>query len=89
MSDGQLLPHALTLTERSKLTMTGVSEVVGFDDSFVMLKTGLGDLVIQGTGLQLKQLTPEGGNVTVAGEISSIQYEQPRHRGGWVSRLFG
>ena len=89
MSDGQMLPHALTLTERKKLTMTGVSEVVGFDDTFVMLTTALGNLVIQGAGLQLKQLTPEGGNVTVEGEISSIQYEQPRHRSGWVSRLFG
>ena len=89
MSDGQTLPHALALTERKKLTMTGVTEVVSFDETFVVLKTSLGTLVVQGSGLQLKQLTPEGGNVTVEGEITGLQYEQPRHRSGWAGRLFG
>ena len=89
MTDGQSTPHALALTDRKKLTMTGVSEVVSFDETFVALKTSLGTLVVQGAGLQLKQLTPEGGNVTVEGEISSLQYEQSRHRGGWAGRLFG
>lgn len=89
MSDGQTAPHTLALTERKKLTMTGVEEVVSFDESYAVLKTGLGTLVVQGTGLQLKQLTPEGGNVAVEGEISSLQYEQPRSRSGWAGRLFG
>ena len=89
MTDGQALPHTLTLADRQKLTMTGVSEVVSFDEAFVVLKTSLGTLAVQGTGLQLKQLTPEGGNVTVEGEISSLQYTQSRHRGGWAGRLFG
>ena len=89
MTDGQTMPHALALTERKKLTMTGVAEVVSFDETFVVLKTALGTLVVQGTGLQLKQLTPEGGNVTVEGEISALQYEQSRQRGGWAGRLFG
>ena len=89
MTDGQTMPHALALTERKKLTMTGVAEVVSFDETFVVLKTALGTLVVQGTSLQLKQLTPEGGNVTVEGEISALQYEQPRQRSGWAARLFG
>ena len=89
MTDGQTMPHALALTERKKMTMTGVAEVVSFDETFVVLKTALGTLVVQGTGLQLKQLTPEGGNVTVEGEISALQYEQSRQRGGWAGRLFG
>lgn len=89
MADGQNLPHGLVLTERKKLTMTGALEVVSFDETFVVLKTALGILTVQGTGLQLKQLTPEGGNVAVEGEISSLSYEQPRQKGGWLSRLLG
>ena len=89
MTDGQTMPHTLALADRKKLTMTGVAEVVSFDETFVVLKTSLGTLVVQGTGLQLKQLTPDGGNVTVEGEISSLQYEHTRHRSGWASRLFG
>lgn len=88
MSEGQHMPHTLSLSERKKLTMTGALEVISFDESFVALKTTLGTLTIQGTGLQLKQLSPEGGNVAVEGEITVISYEQTRS-GGWLSRLMG
>ena len=89
MADGQHIPHKLTLDERSKLTMTGVTEVVSFDDTAVVLRTGLGTLVVQGRELQLKTLTLDGGNVAVEGQIGSLAYEEPRQAGGWLSRLVG
>ncbi len=82
------LPHRLTLDARSALTMTGVQEVVSFDDTTVVLHTELGTLVIQGRELQLKQLSLNGGQVAVEGNISSLVYEEPR-QGGWMRRLFG
>jgi len=54
----------------------------------VVLKTALGTLTVLGENLQLKQLNPEGGSVAVEGEISALQYEQPRS-GGWLHRLMG
>lgn len=81
------LPHKLALDQREKLTVTGVAEVVSFDENCVVLRTGLGTLVVQGTQLQLKQLTLEGGNVAVEGRIGSLVYEEPRPSGGWLSRL--
>ena len=83
------LPHKLTLNERRQLTMTGVSEVVSFDDTTVILKTQLGMLNIHGKDLQLKQLSPEGGQVAVEGTVSALIYEENRQSGGWLSRLFG
>lgn len=83
------LPHKLTLNERSSLTMTGVIEVVSFDDTAVILHTSLGTLIIQGRDLQLKQLSLDGGQVAVEGTVSSLVYEEPRQQGGWVRRLFG
>lgn len=88
MSDAANLPHTLSLSERKKLTMTGALEVVSFEESFVVLKTALGTLTVLGENLQLKQLNPEGGSVAVEGEISALQYEQPRS-GGWLHRLLG
>ena len=84
----QIPPHNLTLNERKKLTLTGVSEVVSFDDTSVIMRTPLGTLIVQGSELQLKTLTTEGGNVTVEGEIAAISYEQTRAQGGWLGRLF-
>lgn len=88
MAESGMMPHCLSLSERKKLTMTGAEEVVSFDESCVVVKTTLGTLVIQGEHLQLKQLTLEGGNVAVEGEIGSLQYEQNRADSGWLGRLF-
>ena len=84
----QALPHNLTLHDRKKLTLTGVSEVISFDDTSVIMRTPLGTLIVQGDRLQLKTLTTEGGNVSVEGEISSLSYEQTRDHSGWLSRFF-
>ena len=83
------LPHKLTLNERRQLSMTGVSEVVSFDDTAVILRTQLGTLNIHGKDLQLKTLSLEGGQVAVDGTISALIYEEPRQSGGWMRRLFG
>ena len=83
------LPHKLTMNERKSLSMTGVTEVVSFDDTAVVLHTALGTLVVQGSQLQLKTLVPEGGQVSVEGQISALVYEEPRQGGGWLRRLFG
>ena len=80
------LPHKLQLNERESLTMTGVAEVVSFDENTVVLQTSLGLLVIQGQQLQLKNLTLEGGQVAVEGSIRALSYEEPRPT-GW-RRLF-
>ena len=82
------LPHKLQLNERQQLTMTGVTEVVSFEDSTVVLQTSLGTLIVQGRELQLKTLSLDGGQVAVDGTVTALVYEEPR-TGGWRHRLFG
>ena len=80
------LPHKLQLNERKNLTMTGVTEVVSFDENTVVLQTSLGLLIVQGQQLSLQNLSLEGGQVAVEGTIGALSYEEPR-QGGW-RRLF-
>lgn len=82
------MPHKLTLSERSSLGISGVTEAVSFDDQEVVLKTTLGLLTVQGSGLQLKNLTLDGGQVAVEGHIDAISYEEPRQEAGLLRRLF-
>ena len=82
------LPHKLTLNERSSLTLTGVSQVVRFEETCVVLETQLGTLVIHGKDLELKTLSIEGGQVAVEGQIFALIYEEPR-QDGWLRRLLG
>ena len=83
------LPHKLTLNERKQLTMTGVTEVVSFEETSVVLRTSLGTLAVHGRELQLKTLSQDGGQVAVDGHIAAMLYEEPRQGGGWFSRLLG
>jgi sporulation protein YabP len=55
--------------------------VVSFDENAIVLKTGLGLLTVHGQGLQLKNLSLEGGQVAVDGSISAFIYEEPRSGG--------
>ena len=87
MADSLQFPHKLTLSQRNNLTMTGVTEVVSFDEGAVVLRTALGTLVIQGSDLQLKTLSTDGGLVAVDVEVSALIYEEPR-LSGW-RRLLG
>lgn len=83
------LPHKLTLEERKKLMVTGVTEVVSFDEAAVMLRTDMGTLLVQGRDLQLKTLSLDGGQMAVDGTVTALVYEEPKQSGGWVRRLFG
>jgi len=87
MAEPLQLPHKLTLSERNHLTMTGVTEVVSFDDGAVVLRTALGTLVVEGRELQLKTLSVDGGQVAVEGTVCALVYEEPKNKGGWKHRL--
>ena len=89
MAQENMGSHDLRLRERSVLTMTGVTEVVSFDENTVVLHTGLGALMVQGRDLQLKTLSQDGGQVAVEGTVSALVYEEPRQQGGFWRRLLG
>lgn len=74
------LPHKLTLNRREQLTVTGVDEIIGFDENTVVLQTELGMLYVHGEGLQLKELSVDSGQTAVTGQISALVYREPRIR---------
>lgn len=90
MTEGLVLPHKLTLNERKELSVTGVTQVVSFDEEAVILKIGTDRLVVRGDGLHLKTLSLESGQVAVDGHISALVYEEGRPSGGgFWHRLMG
>ena len=78
------LPHKLTLDERSRLNLTGATEVVRFDEELVELNTSRGILVVQGSDLKLRCLSLDDGAVVIQGKITAISYEEPKP----IRRLF-
>ena len=89
MTEQKVFPHRLSLNERKELTVTGVTEVVSFDEETVVMKTSLGTLTVHGRQLQLKNLSTNGGQVEVSGTVSALIYQQNKPTGSWVRRIFG
>lgn len=80
---GEIRPreHSLSLVNREKLTMTGVTEVLSFDDREIILSTEQGTLTLRGEGLHIRQLDLESGNFTVEGHVTSVVYSAPMAAG--------
>ena len=74
------LPHKLTVDERRKLTLTGATEVLRFDEETAQLNTSQGMVSVHGRDLKLKTLSLDGGTVAITGMISAVIYEEPRHK---------
>ncbi len=81
--------HTVQITGREALAVTGVTEVARFEEDAVVLETEMGQLLVQGDGLQLKELSAEGGRVSVTGHITALAYTEPRQGGSWLRRLLG
>lgn len=67
-------PHGCLMQNRSVANLTGVREVVSFDDKQVVMDTDLGLLTLKGKELRVNRLTVEKGEVDVCGSIDSLAY---------------
>lgn len=68
--------HALTLENRARLTVTGVTRIVSCDELGATLQTPLGDLTIGGQGMQVSELSVRTGEVHISGQIEYLQYTE-------------
>lgn len=69
--------HSLSAGNRETVTVTGVSDVVSFDETNVRLVTVCGILNLEGEGLRIHVLNLKEGNVAVTGRLNGVLYEDP------------
>ncbi len=81
----------LFLENRKRLTLSGIIEVISFDEQKIDLTTRLGNLTIKGEGLKMNKLDVQNGDVIIAGDIASIVYNgkiSKKSNESIISRLF-
>ena len=66
----------LILENREKLNITGVLDVLSFDDQMVIVETELGLLTIKGDNLRINKLSTDTEEVTVEGKIINLAYSE-------------
>ena len=72
--------HSLTLDNRQRAALTGISDVIAFDENQVVLRTDTGEIVLNGEGLHVTRLMLEEGQLAVEGKVDSVFYSQRSRR---------
>ncbi|HIX14231.1 MAG TPA: sporulation protein YabP [Candidatus Hungatella pullicola] len=67
-------PHRITMENRTSGTITGIREVVAFDENQIILDTDMGLLTVKGKDLHISRLTLEKGEVDLNGSVESLAY---------------
>ena len=83
--------HSVSMSDRKKLELTGVTEVVSFDDLSVVLKTVCGELAVDGEGLRISTLDTAHGTLDINGNIQALSYFDKKKDGkkGVIGKIFG
>ena len=81
--------HSLSLEGRSKMSISGVEDVSGFDENTVILTTSQGELCIHGDSLHIDRIDLDAGQVLINGLVQELKYDEAAPARSIWSRLFG
>ena len=84
--------HKVVVVGRKSGTVSGISDVLSFDENEIVLDTDMGLLTIKGKELHISRLTLELGEADLAGKVDSFVYSERGHKkkqeGSLLRRLF-
>lgn len=81
----------IILENRKKLSISGVNDVLSFDDQVVIVDTELGLLTVKGESIKITKLSLDTAEVIIEGEISNLSYSQnnqEKNAGTLLSKIF-
>ena len=74
MKDGIELNHAVQISERKNITITGVKKLESFDKREFFLESVMGFILIKGEGLELIKLDTWEGTLSIKGKVNGLNY---------------
>ena len=84
--------HNLNMEKRENVSMTGVLDVISFDEDMIVAETDMGILILKGENLHVNRLNLEKGDLEVEGLITNVTYEEEGSfsspKGSLLSKIF-
>ena len=83
--------NEISLSNRNKLFISGVTKIDNFDNNEFVMNTTMGILIIRGDSLELIKLDTIQGNISIKGNVDSIEYKnsmKQKNNQGIINRLF-
>ncbi len=68
----------ILIENRERISVSGVLDVLSFDETLVEAETELGNMRIKGDGLKIEKLSLEEHELALTGYIFACEYEEPK-----------
>ena len=81
-------PQNIILESCKHLVLSGVNEVLSFDEEAVSLETELGRLEIRGNGMHIMSFDTTGGDMIIDGVIYALVYTKSTKPQSFLKRVF-
>ena len=92
MNKGLDHKHEAILSNRNKLTITGINKIDSLNNEEFVIDTVLGNLRVKGSDLTMQQLDIEKGQIWIEGKIDLIEYmdktEKKNEKEGFFKKIF-
>ena len=77
------------IDSRKKLNVSGVKDVLSFDEETIIIDSFLGKMTIKGENLHIESFNTQNNELNAVGKIHAVVYmSDEKQGGGFVSRLF-
>lgn len=77
------------IENRKSLNISGVKDVMNFDDETILLETFLGKMTIKGENLHIENFNANTGDLCATGKVYAVVYmSDAKNSGGFLSRVF-
>ncbi len=74
MEENPGMAHKIVLNNRNLGNLTGILDVISFDENTIVLDTDMGLLTIKGKDLHVNRLSLEKGEIDIEGRTDSLVY---------------
>ncbi len=80
----------IKITDRKRISISGVKKIVSFNPEEFLIETTLGVLLLKGSQLEIIKLDTQVGNLSIKGKFDNINYMDATKKGdtSFISRLF-
>ena len=78
--------HALEMVERKTLTVSGIDDVISFDEGCIVLSGGCGIMSVDGSELRIVSLDLDSGKVDIVGNVNGIIYPEGSKNSGFFRK---
>lgn len=90
VKNGKTQMSNIIIENRRRANVSGVLDVISFDEESIILDTELGTLILKGHEFRINKLNVDIGEFVIEGDIDSCMYNDgyAKEKGGLFSKMF-